>query len=299
MGSITMSDRIRRRVRAQIAEPLDRQVLAPIRRLRNAGRVYRPIFVGGASGSGTSFLAVSVGQQFDCAGVIYETNLQVSQDSFLYVPDLEVFDSVAEYQRAMGPEPSWSVDEGRRDLLSLYRSYTSGPSDVVIDKGPDINLLRADFLNRCFPDGRFLLIYRDPVANLEGLRRKWGTFRNDSLDESIRFYREIHERFLDAVESFPERVVAVDYDLLVDRYEDMLTAVGQRLGLSPATQRRRLMTRPNVEGMGIRNVRKNHIGVVRNASREAAARLAPGEADLIRNELDPLHARLRAMPSNV
>ncbi|UCE87505.1 MAG: sulfotransferase, partial [Deltaproteobacteria bacterium] len=215
--------------------------------MRNSGRNYRPIFVAGASGSGTSFLAVALGQRFDCAGVIYETNLQVSKRSVLYVPPIDVFESVASYQHAMGPHESWSVEAGRRDLLDLYRSYGSGRSDVVIDKGPDINLLRAGFLHRCFPDGRFLLVFRDPVTNVEGLRRKWPTFAHDPLAESIRFYAEIHERFLRETEAFPDRVIAVEYESLVEHHEETLLAIGRRLGLAPARRQRRLRPAANVE----------------------------------------------------
>lgn len=295
----SLMDRVVRRLRSQVAEPLARNVGAPIRRWRNAGREYRPIFVGGASGSGTSLLALTIGQVFDCAGVIYESNLQVSERSVLYVPDIEMFPTVADYQRAIGPHDAWSIEGARRDLLDLYRSYTSGPSDVVIDKGPDTNLLRAGFLARCFPDASFVLVFRDPVANVEGLRRKWSTFANDSLAESIRFYTEIHERFLRGVEACSERVVAVEYETLVEHYDATTARIGERLGLAPATKRRGLWPVANVEGEGIRNVRGNRIRVVKDANQRAYERLGQEPVDEIRTALGPLHERLRALPFGV
>jgi hypothetical protein len=297
MSGISPLDRVRLRLQWRLSQPFDRRVRAPIRRLRNAGREYKPIFVAGASGSGTSLLTLAIGQRFDCAGVVYESDTQISERSFLHVPPLaSSFASVASYQRHIEPRESWSVEMGRRDLLDLFRSYSSGASDVMIVKGPDINLLRASFLNSCFPDARFLLIFRDPVVNVEGFRRKWPAFGNDALSETIRFYAEIHERFLSAAEAFPERALAVEYEALVAHPDEALAEIGERLGLRQARRRMRLATQPNREGKGIRNVRGGQIGVVTDANRRALERLDPAEVEEIRSTLDPLYRRLRDVP---
>jgi hypothetical protein len=154
MAEPSITDRLQLLFQSRVAEPFDRRVGAALRRFQNAGREYRPIFVAGASGSGTSFLAVSLGQRFDCAGVVYEMDSQISQDSFLAVPRLDTFESVSEYQRILSPQDSWSVEDARSALLGLFRECGSGPSDVMIAKGPDINLFRTTFLARgLFPDG--------------------------------------------------------------------------------------------------------------------------------------------------
>jgi hypothetical protein len=51
--------------------------------------------------------------------------------------------------------------------------------------------------------------------------------------------------------------------------------------------------------MGIRNVRKNQIGVITDANRRAIERLPAEEADAIRVALEPLRKRLKAAPFNV
>jgi hypothetical protein len=293
MASFSLADRIRRRLRWHVSQPFDRHVRAPLRRLRNAGRDLTPVFVAGASGSGTSLLALSLGQRFEFAGVVYESNLEVAERSFLYVPLIEAFATPADYQRHMSPGPEWSVLQGRRDLLDCYRSHCDGPGRFVVDKGPDIHLLRAAFLHRCFPEAHFLLIFRDPIANVEGLRRKWPTFGRAPLDATIDFYRTCHERFLDDAVAFPERVVMIEYERLVEDVDAALDALGRRLGLVPARAVRKLLTKPNVEGQGIRNVRKNEIGVVTDANRRSRERLGPGDAERIEAALTPLLTRLR------
>jgi Sulfotransferase family len=290
----SLLSRVQARLQQQVVAPFEHRVRAPLRRLRNAARTYRPIFVSGASGSGTSLLAVALGQRFQCAGLVYECDAQISRRSFLHVPALSTFRTVADYQRFIEPRDDWSVEEGRRDVLDMLRAYAADEGDGVVAKGPDIHLLRAEFLHRCFPDASFAVIFRDPVANVEGLRRKWSTFGDDRLDETIRFYREIHEHFLRAAERFPERVCFVEYERLVERAEATLDELGARLGLAPARRLRRLPLIPNVEGKGVRNVQGQRIGMVADANDRSRARLEPRAAQAIEAALGPLHERLRA-----
>ncbi len=141
-----------------------------------------------------------------------------------------------------------------------------------------------------------MLIFRDPVSNVEGLRRKWATFGKASLAETIGFYREIHECFLEATESFPERVTGVEYETLVDQYEAGLARIGANAALAPARRRRRLPSSPDREGKGIRNVRGGRIPLVTTATSRAQSRLDPAQIDEIREALDPLRDRMRRAP---
>lgn len=299
MGNRTLLDRVKRRIRWHVSEPFEARVKAPVRGMLNGSRSYQPIFVAGSSGSGTSLLALSLGKSFDCAGVIYETNFQVAESSPLYVPDIDEFESVAAYQEFMTPKSDWTVESGRKDLLDCYRRFCWGASPVVVDKGPDINLLRASYLMECFPDGWLLLIFRDPVANVEGLRRKWKTFGNDPLSETIRFWRETHEAFLAAAAAHPDRALVLEYEALVESPDAALAALGRRMGLTQASGQRKLIESPNVEGMGIRNVKGNEIGYVTDANRRSRERLEASEVAEIEAGLGELESRLRSHPGAV
>jgi hypothetical protein len=224
---------------------------------------------------------------------------QISRASFLHVPPLDAFGSIVDYQEFIMPRVAWSVEAGRRDLLELFRSYASGPSGVMVAKGPDINLTRVEFLARCFPDAQFLLIFRDPVANVEGLCRKWRLFQECTLAETMRFYLEIHEHFVRAAEALPTQVLAVEYETLVEHPDATLDAIGARLALVPASRSHRLAAVPNVEGKGIRNVRRGRIQVVKDADQRAHGRLDSADAETIRTALGPLQERLRAAPFTI
>ena len=297
MANIPLSERIRRRLRRSVVAPLDAQVGGAIRRRRNAAREFRPVFVAGAMGSGTTLLALSLAQRYECACVITEHAHQVARDSFLHDPGVEAYPTVRAYEDAIRPRPDWSVVRGRDDLLQLYRSYASGSSDVAIDKGPNVHLVRAGFLARCVPDAFFVAVFRDPVATVEGFRRKWPTLAHESLEECVRFYAAVHESFLEQVSEFPERVAWVQYESLVSRYDEILRVVAQRAGLRVARKRRRLPTRGNVEGRGIRNVSRSRIGVLADANTRAHENLPHEVIATIESTLGPLHERMKALAS--
>ncbi len=293
MSQLSLSERLRRRFRRSVLAPLDARVAGPVRRRRNARRSFRPVFVTGAMGSGTTLLAFSLGQRFEFACMIAESAHQVAKRSFLHSPGVDAFPSVRAYEEAIRPGAGWSVEQARDDLLWLYRSHATGRSDRALDKGPNTNLLRAGLLARCFPEGRFVVVFRDPVANVEGFRRKWRAFGGDSLDECIRFYAALHESFLGQAAAFADRVVFVEYEALVRDYDARLGSLARRLELEPARSRRRLAQRGNVPGQGIRNVARGRIGVVHDANQQAYGGLSELEASRIREALAPLHARLR------
>ena len=292
MSRPSLYERLRFRFQYQLLDPMMRQLVEPYRRKRNASRDFRPIFVAGAMGSGTSLLAVALGQRFDVTGVVYESARQVSPRSFLYVPPMDEFGSIAEYAAGIRSAEDWTVEEGRRHLLALYRSHASRPGEWIIDKGPNTNLLRAGFLARCFPEAVWLVIHRDPLATVEGFRRKWGTFGRETVEANARFWVDVYESCLDQLDALGRRVLVVEYGALAARTDDLLAGLAGQLGLSRATRHRRLRSRVDVEGYGIRNVSHNRIGVVRDADAKSLGRVSAADADTIHAVCDPIRAAL-------
>jgi hypothetical protein len=287
-----LAERVRRRLRRRVWAPFDERVLGAIRGRRNAQREFTPVFVTGAMGSGTTLLALSLAQRHEFACVVTESAHEVDAASPLFVPRIDAFPSVAAYRSALEASGGASSERARRDLLALYRRRASRPGRFALDKGPNANLVRAALLARAFPDARFVLVFRDPVANVEGFRRKWPTFGRDALDASIAFYAALHEAFLAAAPALGPRAIAVAYEALVEGYDAQLARIGGFLGLPPASRPRALPERGNHRGQGIRNVTGGRIHVVTDANQAAYACVAPGDAERIRTRLGPLHARL-------
>lgn len=264
------------------------------RRRRNAGREFEPIFVAGAIGSGTSLLAASLAQRLAVAGVALESARDVDRRSCLWIDRLHSFSSVRAYEQQLLPRPDWSPERARKDLQALYRSRAEAPElKPFIDKGPNAHLVRAAFLEAAFPGRPFLLIFRDPVANVEGFRRKWLTFRHAALDESVRFWAAVHERFLEQSAPFADRVVTLEYEALVADYEGSIERLARVLGVPLSDRERPVEARAEGQGRGLRGVESGRIRVLRDANARSYATLAEAEIDRIREALSPLHARLR------
>ncbi|MGH0033767.1 MAG: sulfotransferase family protein [Myxococcota bacterium] len=287
-----LAHRARAALRRRVTTPVMDEARHAVRRLRNRGRVYRPLFVCGAMGSGTTLLAFLLGQRLDTAGVVAESARHISRRSCLHVDRTDSFASIADFERAIQASPDWSLEAARADLQRLYRSRAVRSSDVIVDKGPNTNLTRASFLKQAFPDARFVLIYRDPVANIEGFRRKWKLFGRSPLDEAIGFYRRIHESFLQAAERFPADVRVVDYAQLVAHDAAILEGLGQWARVGPASESLALPDRENRAGRGARNVVGGEVRVVSGADRSSYERLAEAEISAIRDGLADLAQRL-------
>lgn len=284
--------RLRAAAQFRLANLWRNQIVPGARRYRNANRSFEPVFIAGAMGSGTTLLALALGQRFDVAGVITESARQISRRSPLWVDATEAFPSIRAYQDVID-EVDGTPAALREDLLGLYRSRAAYSGAVILDKGPNTNLVRADLLAQLFPSAPFVLIFRDPVSNIEGFRRKWSSFERDSLEESIRFYAEIHTGFLDLAEARGLRLHVVEYESLVQDLEPTLDCIGAKLGLARATGLRPLDDRPDVGVRGIRRVRGSSIHVEQGATTKSTASLEHAQVELIRHRLGDLHTRLR------
>lgn len=244
-------------------------------------------------GSGTTLLALLLGQRFESAGVVTESARQISRGSALYMPRTDSYPSVAALMDGLRVSNEWDEATARSDLVALYRSRAFRDSPWIVDKGPNANLVRATFLKRLFPQGRFAMIFRDPVANVEGIRRKWTLFGRSPLAEAIDFYRFIHESFLDQCDAFGDDCRIIDYDDMVTRDADYLAGLGDWLGLGASSSALPMRDRPNVRGRGVRAVKGKQIAVVKGASGEAYDRLEPKEVAEIQAGTAELMERLR------
>ncbi len=293
MDRISLPQRVIRRIRFD-AERVRGRLQDRRRRRASGNREFRPIFVTGAIGSGTSLLAASLSQRFEVAGAALESARDIARDSCLWIDQVSRYKSVRDYEAALDPPADSQLERARTELQQLYRAKADAPGlPWIVDKGPNTNLVRAAFLARAFPESPFLLIFRDPVANVEGFRRKWPVFGADPLDESIRFWAGVHEAFLEQSASFPERVVCIEYEALVADYEPMLASLSERLDVDLARTVRPVDARAEGKGRGLRGVEAGRIRVVRDANARSYETLSEAEVDRIREMLSPLHERLR------
>lgn len=124
--------------------------------------------------------------------------------------------------------------EQRRVLRDAYFSareafLSDAPSALVVDKLP-LNAARAAFIHRIFPDARFILALRNPVAVcLSCFMQEFGF--NEAManlfdtDDILAMYKLVMGLFEDSRRLLPLRVHEVRYEDLVDDLETQARAL--------------------------------------------------------------------------
>ena len=114
-----------------------RALAAPVRRWWHRSREFRPIFIAGAAGAGTSLLAYSLAQRFEHGVLIREAAREQPPGSLLYVDKIDTFPSLAAYEHAIRPDPAWTPEAGRDALLGL-RGKQGGRSLIEFHAGDSL-----------------------------------------------------------------------------------------------------------------------------------------------------------------
>jgi hypothetical protein len=283
-----------------IIKRLDREVLDPtrvgvldglmnsIRNYKYRNQDYRPIFIAGTTGGGTTVLAMFLRQNVLTAGLVAESALQLPLRSPLRIKPMRSYESIYDYRKAINAPSNYSIINARNDLLTMYRAHTRHHFTNIIDKGPNVNLVRSEFLHQCFPDSLFILLVRDPVACIEGMRRKWPLFGNAPIEKAIDFYEDIHTKFLEVAEKTKLNAVYVGYNQLVRDSDMTLSTICKYGNLQPGVTDSFYEERPNRQGQGVRNVADGKLKIVQDADQKAYARLNHAEINKVKSRLDPL-----------
>lgn len=263
-------------------------VMNAIRQHEYRNLEYRPLFIAGTTGGGTTVLAMLLRQKVLTAGLAAESALQLSSRSPMKIQPIRNYQSISDYRKAIDVPPNYTLMEARDDLLTMYRAHTRHAVSNIIDKGPNVNLVRAGFLHKCFPDSLFILLMRDPVACIEGMRRKWPLFGNAPMDDVIDFYEDIHTRFLEDLEISKINAVYVNYNELVEDSDLILKNICNAGNLQLGINESYYEERPNRQGQGVRNISNGKVNIVKNADQKAYERLNDNEINTIKKRLDPL-----------
>lgn len=249
-------------------------------------RDYRPVFVTGLAGSGNTLIASLLDQEYFTAGFADESALHARRHSCLKVRSTYDHDSLDRYAASLAFPSHLSPETIREDGFREYRRYTESPkqSRVMIDKAPNVHLVRAAELQAAFPDSHFVFMIRDPYEQMEGLLRKWPIYRDAGLAATAEFCRSLIEEFEHATQDFKDHVVTVSLDDLKHDPENILRLLAGTLTLEPRVHPKRRESIENLPGVALRNVQQGEIVIDRQpaAGRDAFTQV---ERDVIDTNL--------------
>jgi hypothetical protein len=133
--------------------------------------------------------------------------------------------------------------ERERDVLDCYfTSYFNAwldnqnlyatPKRVVTAFAPELSMHRKsrEAFFDAYPEGTLVSIVRDPRAWYASARKQGG--RDQNLEVAMERWCRSAERTLEAVELYPDRVVAFTYEELVRDTEATMSRLAERVGIS-------------------------------------------------------------------
>lgn len=213
---------------------LARQIIVERSLERVIDENFSPIFLCGISGSGTTLLSGLLEQFYENDISLRESDRHTNTDYLLWMDRTETFKSLADYFEAISIPATISIRKIRRAKLRLYRSLANYPkkTSVVFDKAPNSHLRRIGKLLLAFPNGKAVLIFRDPIEVIEGLQRKWPIpFGKTSVEELAKFWLHLHIEFLSQFSAGDKRLIIISYQELVDESDLVLGKIAKQLNL--------------------------------------------------------------------
>jgi len=259
----------------------------------------KPIFFSGMSGSGSSLTFYLVDQFFKSIASIDESNNYLrNETSVKLVKDYKDFQEYLSDH--FNNKFRISYNRIRDDILKLYycnltKENTSG---VVLDKHPITHMTRSTTLKRIFPKSKFVIVYRDPKENIEGLLRKWPLFSQTSLVQMTLFWNNLYENYLNNYhrsESINKSTIFIDYNALVMDVELFLEKISQELKLERRKEVKSLKDRNDKQGKNIRNIRKGKIIISQKGIAKWKEKFTDVEIELIDKQTADIYYELQKL----
>ncbi|MEL7035333.1 MAG: sulfotransferase [Cyanobacteria bacterium J06592_8] len=122
--------------------------------------------------------------------------------------------------------------ENAQKLFQQWSQYWDLHKSILLEKSPP-NLVRCRFLQKLFPNSKFIIVLRHPVA-VSYATKKWSQTQMGSL---IQHWLVCHDRF-EADRPFLNQVLVLKYEDLIDNSSIILEEVYRFIGVEviPATQ---------------------------------------------------------------
>jgi hypothetical protein len=245
---------------------------------------FSPVFLCGISGSGTTLLGGLLDQDYVSELCIHVSDRLRETDRSLWMEHSTYYDDLAEYYRDLIRPLKYSRRKIKQAVLGLYRRLSVYPrnSPFVLDKAPNSHMVRIGILRSAFPKSKIILIYRNPIEVIEGLRRKWEKpFGQASLEDLCAFWNNLHEKFLVESEKFYDDLFVLSYGQLTANPESWTEEIATWLGLQKRTNSLQYEDLPNSPGKGLRNIVGGKIKVIKNAFVEVKSTVSKSEREFI------------------
>jgi hypothetical protein len=111
----------------------------------------------------------------------------------------------------------------RKYLTELYKAAASPEALYFLDKTPRYHLISEELLG-CFPDGKFIVLWRNPLAIASSMMTTWANGRWNLYRFKVDLYKGV-DRLTTLVERHRERLCIIRYEDLVSRPDEELKRI--------------------------------------------------------------------------
>ena len=108
-------------------------------------------------------------------------------------------------------------EELRTFALRLYAKASKGEAKYFLDKTPRYHLVVDDVI-RLFPDGKFIFLWRNPLAVISSIIETWGLGKWNLYDYKVDLFDGL-ENLISAYDAHTSQVCAVKYEALLSNAE--------------------------------------------------------------------------------
>jgi hypothetical protein len=211
-----------------------------------AADTHRLVFVGGLHRSGTTALARWIAEH-PAVSAFHDTGVPRDEGMFLQDVYPPSFEHGGPGRFALDPDAYLTeasplvCAENRRRLWAAWSRFWDLDKPVLLEKSPP-NLIRTRFLQALFPEARFIMVVRHPIA-VAYATKKWS---HTSLRSLVRHWIQAHDRFL-ADAPHLDHVALVRYEDLVADPVRELAKLHSFLGLEPNDESQEVRSGLNAE----------------------------------------------------
>ena len=121
------------------------------------------------------------------------------------------------------------IDELREFILNLYKKSADSKSQYFLDKTPRYHLICDEIIN-LFPDGKFIFLWRNPLAVVSSIIQSWCNGKWRIVIYNIDLYKGI-EKLLKTFIANKSQFLAVKYENLVQKPSIELNRICDYLAL--------------------------------------------------------------------
>jgi len=151
------------------------------------------------------------------------------QGSYAEYAHDKAYRGIQEFCEGLPGGESDFLREIREMALRLYRARAGGQARFFVDKTPRYHVLASDIV-RLFPDGRFIFLWRNPLATISSLIDTWGKGRWNVYEYEFDLFDGL-PALIRARELAGERGCSLQFRELVDKSSGAIPRVFGYLGL--------------------------------------------------------------------